>query len=290
MIIYDENGFDEDWNNKDTKTRFDTLGFNKNATIHKITKCSFDEYGFTRDDYKKNSFIHRLYNELLKMDNPYLLRFDGETFFSDLDLKIENIFQINLLSFIFEKNVSDTAPTKLNGTKDYRYKSNYKYSTNIDLKISFNNNIIKTYNLINKNLSKEDIEKDLIKSNILLIVLKNETAKNKYFDLINLKKKYINLLEKLKLLIDDNNLNLKLYEELKQFEINFNEIQKIKFLELESKIKSFKSNSEIIQNTLKNIELETQILYKILKDEVDKIYDNKSIDIIKMNELFNQLK
>ena len=127
------------------------------------------------------------------MDNPYLLRFDGETFFSDLDLKIENIFQINLLSFIFEKNVSDTAPTKLNGTKDYRYKSNYKYSTNIDLKISFNNNIIKTYNLINKNLSKEDIEKDLIKSNILLIVLKNETAKNKYFDLINLKKKYINL-------------------------------------------------------------------------------------------------
>ena len=100
----------------------------------------------------------------------------------------------------------------------------------------------------------------------------------------------VNLLEKLKLLIDDNNLNLKLYEELKQFEINFNEIQKIKFLELESKIKSFKSNSEIIQNTLKNIELETQILYKILKDEVDKIYDNKSIDIIKMNELFNQLK
>ena len=43
MIIYDENGFDEDWNNKDTKTRFNTLGFNKNATIHKITKCSFDE-------------------------------------------------------------------------------------------------------------------------------------------------------------------------------------------------------------------------------------------------------
>ena len=50
--IYDDNGFDKDWNHRITGTRYDENGFNKDWTIHKDTCLPKDRYGHRREFYK----------------------------------------------------------------------------------------------------------------------------------------------------------------------------------------------------------------------------------------------
>ena len=51
-VIYDENGFDKDWNHKVTGSRYDENGFNKDGTIHKDTNLPIDKFGKRREFYK----------------------------------------------------------------------------------------------------------------------------------------------------------------------------------------------------------------------------------------------
>jgi len=71
-IEYDENGFDANWIHKETKTRYDHFGFNKDGSIHKDTGIAKDKNGKDRTWYK-NIEIQKLVYQLENISTDKLI-------------------------------------------------------------------------------------------------------------------------------------------------------------------------------------------------------------------------
>ena len=165
---YDSNGFDKDGKHKDTKIKYNSNGFDRDG-INQYTKTIYDSNGFDKDGKHKDTgiFLNQKNNnwlknkdELLKLYNEIIK--NGE--FS------ENINKKNISSYEFKKNIENILNGKVDDKKMInKIKAINKIENDLnDFKENENINKLKNYikklrNSIYGN-DKEKIKTDQVKS------------------------------------------------------------------------------------------------------------------------------
>ncbi len=293
---YDKYGFNKYWMHKDTGTRWDTLGFNKNGTMHKDTHTSKDKFGHRREYYSVEGICQYsiiLLNNLFL--NAALLNFDGEEFI-DVRLNYKNISKIELSSFDVEikTNHMDTRPKKLNGAPDYRYKSigvsstHYTTSYKIVYRTKEQSKKVSFQYTSKENLLKSNLEKSIEKYNLFLSSLKNPEFSNLYEEFLYIKERCkagVKETSKLKL---QKNKKANIYNKLVTHKDKFTEEQYRKFENLKQEIEAISSKIDKEENFKKDFD----DIYKKLETQtktIEKNLSNNKIDD-EIDDLFNQLK